>query len=346
MAQPGDSEERGLIIQGIQLQGVFLQGIQLQGTKLQGMRLQGISLQGIKIQGVVLQGLKIQGVTLQGITLQGMKLQGTQLIDGETVERSGTDFIGSSFDLTVDGQDENANTVEVPLTLHIEDIYPSPDAETDDVLAYEISYSVDGSDELTPLCVDEYGTSWPAYVFEGYWDPETGDHIDEPDTISFSCHFGVVAKCALWGYRPWAESTDCDNKWSGKKKKGKHCKTVSLRDHHQACTRMARADYCGNGEPWTVNGTAIDIWDNLDPEIQVREANWDIEAEWTPDGAWCLNDIRQQGWKAEGLYPACGDSVKDQKRWKKRMARRSNKCGTLKNDDSLLVSSFDGDAWE
>ena len=46
MAQPGDSEERGLIIQGIQLQGVFLQGIQLQGTKLQGMRLQGISLQG------------------------------------------------------------------------------------------------------------------------------------------------------------------------------------------------------------------------------------------------------------------------------------------------------------
>jgi hypothetical protein len=35
---------------------------------------------------------------------------------------------------------------------------------------------------------------------------------------------------------------------------------------------MARADYCGTGTPWTVNGTTIDIYDHLYPQIQKQEA--------------------------------------------------------------------------
>ncbi len=285
-----------------------------------------------------MQGIKLQGIKLQGIKLQGSELGGVQEINGEFVDRTGADLIGADFDLTVDIEDEEGEIEEVPLTLRIDDFYLAPEAVTDDVFAYEVSYSSEGS-EWTPLCVDSYGESWPAYIFNGYWDEDTGDFIDEPDAISFSCHYGVVAKCALWGYRPWAEAEDCKKKKGkkkkGKKKKGKKCKDISLRDHHQACTRMARADYCGDGTPWTVDGTAIDIWDDLSPAIQEREGKWEIEAEWTPDGAWCLNDIRQQGWKEEGLYPSC--SKKQDKKWK----RRARKCGKLKKKHSLLVSSFD-----
>ena len=78
------------------------------------------------------------------------------------------------------------------------------------------------------------------------------------------------------------------------KKKKKDCETVSLTDYHQACTRMARADYCGDGTPWTVPGTPIDIFDHLSPQIETQETKWPVEAEWTPDGAYCLDDIRQQ----------------------------------------------------
>lgn len=78
----------------------------------------------------------------------------------------------------------------------------------------------------------------------GRWD-ETGAHIDD-GTITFACTNGALAKCARWGYKPW------------KTFKGK-----PLRDYHQACTRMVRADYCGNGVGHTQNGTPIDVYDRL-----------------------------------------------------------------------------------
>ena len=30
-------------------------------------------------------------------------------------------------------------------------------------------------------------------------------------------------------------------------------------DHHQACVRMVRADYCGDGRSWTVNGRRVNL---------------------------------------------------------------------------------------
>ena len=335
----GPTSERGVSVQGVQLQGVRLQGISLQGIRLQGISLQGLKLQGIRLQGLNLQGLQLQGITLQGLTLQGltlqgMTLQGTQIVDGETVNLSGNDFIGTELRLDVD----DGQGGETAVTVTIDDIYPAPEAKFDDVLAYEVSYKIAGEDVARPLCVDDANVAWPAYIFSGYWDEETGDFIDEPDTISFACHFGVVAKCALWGYRPWAESEQCKKGKKGKKSKG--CETVSLRDYHQACTRMARADYCGNGEPWTVDGTQINIYDQLSPQIQEDEApaDWQIEAEWTPDGAYCLSDIRHQGWKAEGLYPNCGKAFNKHN-------KKIKDCGSLKKHRALLVSSFDPETY-
>jgi len=52
----------------------------------------------------------------------------------------------------------------------------------------------------------------------------------------------VIAKCYRWGYRPWVTGYG------------------DLATMHWTCTRLARADYCGDGVPHTRNGTTINVW--------------------------------------------------------------------------------------
>ena len=90
----------------------------------------------------------------------------------------------------------------------------------------------------------------------------------------FGCTSGVVAKCVRWGYRPW-ESVN----------------GTALFDYHQACTRMARADYCGDGISQTENGTLIDLYDDLGIQVQAPldlTSPLVFEAAWTPWGAYCI----------------------------------------------------------
>ncbi len=340
----GGVRERGLQVNGISFNGISFNGISFNGVSLNGISLNGISLNGVSLNGISLNGVSLNGLSLNGIGLNGLGLNGlglnglslngseltTELVTGEgSSVVGGTDIIGLTFDLTavVDGQ-------EVPLEMKIEDMYPDVDSGWDDIYLYELRVRAQGGDEWINPCVDAGGVGVPAIALQNHWDPATGDRIDDPDVISFSCTTGVLAHCTLWGYRPWAEAEICDGKG---KKKWKHCETVSLQDHHQACTRMARADYCGDGTPWTVPGTQIDIWDDLSPQIQARAVHGKIEAEWSPDGAYCLSDIRQQGWKEEGLYPQCGKAFDKHN-------KKIKDCGSLKKHRALMVSSFDPNA--
>jgi len=305
--------------------------------RLNEFRLNHFRLNEFRLNEFRLNEFRLNEFRLNEFRLNGSSFEGVELVNGEEVFRSGMDLIGGEFEMsgTIEGEDED--DLEVTYIIRIDDIYPDTESGYDDILLYDLSYNILGDDEeeWQSPCVDDMGLPVPATALSNSWDDETGDRIDDPDVVTFACTNGVIAHCVQWGYRPWAEADDCKKK--NKKGKWKKCKDVSLRDHHQACTRMARADYCGDGEPWTVSGTAIDIWDNLSPSINAREADWEIEAEWTPDGAWCLNDIRQQGWKEEGLYPSC--SKKMDKKWK----QRAKKCGKLKKKSSLLVSSFNLD---
>lgn len=289
-----------------------------------------------RVGGSIFNGTRIDGIVLDGeavetLDVHGSELEVSQVIDGEEVVREGEAVVGMVISMTVEGTDEKDNEGSIAMDMRIDDVLADPDAATDDVMLYYVSVSTDGGDKWEDPCVDDEGTAQPVIFLRNYWDEETGDRIDDSEVLTMACTTGVLAHCAQWGYRPWAEVEDCN-------KKGKKCKDRDLKDYHQACTRMARADYCGTGEPWTVAGTELDIWDDLNPQINGRAVDWDIEGEWTPDGAWCLNDIRQQKWKEEGLYPSC--SKKMDKKWEK----RANKCGKLKNKGSLLVSSFNGDA--
>jgi hypothetical protein len=238
------------------------QGMSLQGTNLQGMSLQGMSLQGMSLQGMSLQGMSLQGTSLQGMTLQGMTLQGTSL-QGAVLT-------------AIDG-----NGVAITLRIAAAQIDPhDPDGE---ITLYALEVQT-ATGEWQNVCnPDASGERWAVPV-SGSWDAR-GGRIYDPTVITFGCTSGVIVKCMRWGYKPW--------------------KTVngqSLAPYHQACTRMARADYCGKGVSHTVDGTLIDIYDTLG--IQVRTSKEELkaaklkltfEAAWTPDGAYCVAKERYYG---------------------------------------------------
>jgi hypothetical protein len=64
--------------------------------------------------------------------------------------------------------------------------------------------------------------------------------IDEAGQVSLTCTSGAEGKCILLGYRPWESVGE-----------------TSLRDIHAACIRMVRADYGGDDESHTKDGTLI-----------------------------------------------------------------------------------------
>jgi hypothetical protein len=132
-----------------------------------------------------------------------------------------------------------------------------------------------------------------ALALGGFWDT-TGAHHDAPGKITFACENGDLSKCVNWGYKPWASRDG-----------------HSLADAHQACTRMARADYCGDGQSHTQERTTIEYYDTLGLQTRttVAQRGWDperasFEADWAPDGATCVARTRH-GESLEAIVKEC-----------------------------------------
>jgi hypothetical protein len=119
--------------------------------------------------------------------------------------------------------------------------------------------------EERPLCSSAEGAALSAIPLNGSWDQHGRWRTDG---LTFACYNGVLAKCVRWGYAPWGRVGD-----------------MPLRDYHQACTRMARADYCGDGVSHTRDGTLINMWDELGIQNSDRRDDLHFEAAWAPDGA-------------------------------------------------------------
>ncbi|MDJ0591568.1 MAG: ADYC domain-containing protein [Pleurocapsa sp. MO_226.B13] len=144
-----------------------------------------------------------------------------------------------------------------------------------EVYLYTINYQDPNNSQWHNLCQPDADNLAKAMLLSGEWD-ETGAHIDN-DRVTVACTSSVLAKCVRWGYKPWQT-----------------VQGVSLRDYHQTCTRMARADYCGNGISHTKDGTAIDLYDRLgiqQPEPQ-EDREMLFEAAWGVDGAVLLARTR------------------------------------------------------
>jgi hypothetical protein len=175
----------------------------------------------------------------------------------------------------------------------------TPENENDDVLLYTLQVEHDGG--WTALCAEPN----QALAIAGRWDlsagkPGDGKKLSSAATeVTFACRDSAIGKCAeRLGYKPWREATG----------------PVSPDLLHQACVRAVRADYCGTGESLTRQGEQINFYDVLG--IQKDERPWTFEAEWTPDGARCVDGTRltrapgaERSTVAEYVARTCGDKV-------------------------------------
>jgi hypothetical protein len=83
-------------------------------------------------------------------------------------------------------------------------------------------------------------------------------------------------------------------------------------DHYQACTRMIRADYCGDGTWHTTDGERIDVADGTAGFSTRIDTEWEFEAAWNVDGAVCLGTARKDYGAAHiGTFPSVRKYLKD-----------------------------------
>jgi len=168
------------------------------------------------------------------------------------------------------------------------------DDDGSDITLYDLEIREGATGKWQPLCVDEQGDTVEAVLLTDIWDPETGDRVTPrpSDAVTFACVDAALGKCAVWGYRPWGT-----------------VEGEPLADYHQACTRLARADYCGDGVSYTTSGTPIHVLDQLGIEVKALDITYAVEAEWGPDGAICLNaaNTRLPDQNVACELPACGE---------------------------------------
>lgn len=107
-----------------------------------------------------------------------------------------------------------------------------------------------------------------ALAVNGYWD-ETGAHVIDGNSFSLACTERDIATCLDAGY-----VDDPGDPTS-----------YAL---FKACTRMLRADYCGNGTSHTADGTFVTIYDNRKIVADDQLPPLVFEAAWSSKGAFCM----------------------------------------------------------
>lgn len=222
---------------------------------------QGQQLQGLTGVDFAVQGARFGCQSVSGLALSAGSLVG--IAGGQP--RAGTSFAGAALSVV----DTNGVRGEVAVT-RVESDPLDASGETE-------LYTLEALDPSTGaprnLCIPDSEGRAVAIPLRGSWDKSGVNHAD--GSLSFYCTSGAVAKCVRWGYRPWS-SRNGEN----------------LASYHQACTRMARADYCGDGQTRTEEGTEIDLYDRLGINTPSQSLSLLFEAAWTPQGAYCLSRER------------------------------------------------------
>ncbi len=273
----------------------FLQhvvGRGLNGTNLNGRVLEGVHVAYVDLESAAHDGAPMSDVSLRKSKFRGRTSTGKLLRKRrfENVHFAAYTDTGTEVELVI----RNAHRFWQKGLMN--------------TFLYDVEYRVDGG--WLPLCgVDDEGEPIEALALRGRWDYREGvegggDKIDDPGSFTFACRGHVAAKCVEMGYQPWRKALVCHI--------GEGCEVQKVGHLHQACTRMLRGDYCGDGTAHTTDGVPVNAYDGYG--IRYDSDDWDIEAEWTPDGARCAERVRVGALEdlscASDLgASACGDAV-------------------------------------
>jgi hypothetical protein len=181
------------------------------------------------------------------------------------------ELIGAVLDVA----DEAGRT----MTVRIDAVAPDPSDRDGDVWLHQFSVRGIATGGWRNLCT----TPGPDGIVAGF--PLAGSwtsdrrHLQGSSSFTVTCTAGAIGKCLRFGYKPWRDAAAGEPLW----------------DYHQACVRMVRADYAGDGIGYTRDGTLIDLSDRLGiqrPEADPARPALAFEAAWGPDGAVCVRRTR------------------------------------------------------
>jgi hypothetical protein len=183
-------------------------------------------------------------VAATGWALSGAPVTAAEIVDGELAldGRTGAELAGATFTATAPDASQVAMRITA-VNLHVDPWNGPPSPVRHD---YVIEYQAPRGD-WRALCPAEYpgAIAIPGSFGINRKDKgpvSNGDYHESSDRLMFSCREGVASKCVDWGYPPWQRAGQ-------------------MAAYFQACTRMARADYCGTGHSRTIDGTMINYGD-------------------------------------------------------------------------------------
>jgi hypothetical protein len=346
----------GVQMNGVQMNGVQMNGVQMNGVQMNGVQMNGVAVNGLALDGTFLRGTIIdvqswcphsQRVTGGGMSSCSPCSKVVVAAQPSCATTWGASCVSAAADMCTVTPDQlvgavfTADTNAGPRFIRLDGYQLAPDPApvwrrigrfwfdaNADVYAYHFSFYTRSylRGYWSPLCgttPDTDNMVNAAIPVAGHWNDCTTGKANgcgtrsSSDGYSLACNdVGALAKCVQrFQYKPWKSVSE--TAWAPE---GQPVPThmQSLDKFHQACVRMVRGDYCGDGNAHTVNGTYINVWDH--PGVQTASfvpVSYRFEAEWTPAGAGCISLTRYQTWNGNmnpgpnDLYPdaiaACPD---------------------------------------
>lgn len=220
----------------------------------------GTSLNGTAMSGTTPTGGSLAGTTLVSLSITGTSQTGATITAGSTTAPPLT--TASIVNSTWNGTASNG----VAVKLRIDSALAGTGANAD-LWFYAFSYQT--STGWSPVCGLD-GASQPikAVTVAGVWSATTADaasYAANATKFTIACRTKTIAKCVEFGYKSFKGYTN----------------------QMMSCVRMLRGDFCGTGMGYTVDGTTVNVYDNIG--ILADSQAWPQEAEWTPTGARCVN---------------------------------------------------------
>lgn len=206
---------------------------------------------------------------LQSLEVVGTHFKAT-LSDGRVLDSA--QLVGAT--LTVAGATGGAK-------IRIDAVEPDPLLATQSKTSFDTvllhSFSVQGADgEWKNLCEAGPDGRRQGFPIAGRARGDGTIAPAEPGVFELTCTGGAQGKCVRFGYRPWETRDGAPS-------------TQALYD---ACIRLVRADYSGDGRGTTRNGQPIDIYDFNGVQAPGNDPTHEFEAGFSPAGAVCVRHVR------------------------------------------------------
>ena len=204
--------------------------------------------------------------------LQSTEAVGTQfkvtLADGRVL--LSPELVGAILTVAFDGAQRRIRIDAVETDPGLDPARPSPD-----VFLHTLSIeTADGA--WQNICKPGPDGRRQAFPLAGRGRADATIGPGDAGNFEITCSGGAQGKCIRFGYRPWRDAPG----------------GLAPYDLFNACVRMVRADYSGDGKGTTLDGQLIDLYDFSGIQPDDVPSGMDFEAGWSKDGAVCVRHVR------------------------------------------------------